>query len=433
MKSLTWGIWILLTLLLAGFYVWKITLAEDKSELLIGKASHGHFQIELACNACHTEAFGGTEGLQEACEGCHAEELEEAQDAHPKKKFTDPRNADRIDILDARYCVSCHTEHNLERTHDMGVTLPEDYCFHCHQSIAEDRVSHQNLEFNSCGSAGCHNYHDNRALYERFLVDNAGGEWVHAHAVLPEASSASLMVNFTPEPVAELQQRYAGHAQVADDIHLQAGVACASCHGADTATALTWERGPGVDVCQQCHVKEAEGFMQGRHGMRLAQQLDPMTPKQGRLAFKPDTIDLTQGCHSCHQAHDYDNRKAAVESCLKCHDDRHSQNFMASPHGHLYQNSENGTTPKQASVTCATCHLPRIEDRVNGHSVVRVEHNQNHFLRPNEKMIRPVCMQCHNLQFALDALADQVLIDSNFTGQPSQHVPSIDWALKREE
>ncbi|HEY9135593.1 MAG TPA: cytochrome c3 family protein, partial [Pseudomonadales bacterium] len=138
----------------------------DKKEFLIGDASHGHFQIELACSACHTQAFGGEEVLQNACTTCHADELKAAHDSHPKKKFTDPRNADRVDILDARYCITCHVEHKKEQTNSMGVTLPNDYCFHCHQDIGKDRDSHKDLAFDSCASAGCHNYHDNRALYE---------------------------------------------------------------------------------------------------------------------------------------------------------------------------------------------------------------------------------------------------------------------------
>ncbi len=431
MKSLTWAIWIVLTLLLAGFYVWKITAAEDKSDLLIGAATHGHYQIELACDACHTEAFVGTEGLQQACEGCHAAELKEALDSHPQKKFTDPRNADRIEILDARYCVSCHTEHNLEKTQSMGVTLPDDYCYHCHQNIDEERESHQNLAFDSCASAGCHNYHDNRALYENFLVEHAGGEWLKTNAVMPSLSEVKQRVDYTPEAVASLQEKFADIPHAADDKHLQAGVSCSACHGADASSSPQWQPAPGFEACQNCHVKEAEGFQLGRHGMRSAQNLEAMRPEMARLAFKADAASQVQDCHSCHQAHDYDTRQAAVESCLQCHDDTHSRNFMDSPHGALYQASMAGHLPAEQAITCASCHLPRVEDKIRGVSVVRVEHNQNHVLRPNEKMIRAVCMNCHNLEFAIDALADPALIESNFKGRPSQHIPSIDWALKR--
>ena len=38
-----------------------------------------------------------------------------------------------------RYCVTCHREHRPGITRAMGVTMPDDYCFHCHQDIAKDR------------------------------------------------------------------------------------------------------------------------------------------------------------------------------------------------------------------------------------------------------------------------------------------------------
>ena len=45
-----------------------------------------------------------------------------------------------------------------------------------------------------------------------------------------------------------------------------------------------------------------------------------------------------------------------------------------------------------------------------------VQHNQNANLRPNEKMIRQVCLTCHSLALSIDALADSELIRRNFCG-----------------
>ena len=64
---------------------------------------------------------------------------------------------------------------------------------------------------------------------------------------------------------------------------------------------------------------------------------------------------------------------------------------------------------------------------------VITNHNQNDTLYPNEKMIRPVCIECHGLGFAIDALADPALITNNFSGQPDRHIESIDWAVNRVE
>jgi hypothetical protein len=69
--------------------------------------------------------------------------------------------------------------------------------------------------------------------------------------------------------------------------------------------------------------------------------------------------------------------------------------------------------------------------RESGNEMVRVQHNQNWNLRPNEKMIRDVCMTCHGLAFSIDALGDPTLIETNFKGRPSRHVESIDMAARK--
>ena len=63
--------------------------------------------------------------------------------------------------------------------------------------------------------------------------------------------------------------------------------------------------------------------------------------------------------------------------------------------------------------------------------IVIAEHNQNMNLRPNEKMLRSVCMNCHGLGFSIDALADKILIKNNFTGKPEKHIRSIDMVKHR--
>jgi hypothetical protein len=69
--------------------------------------------------------------------------------------------------------------------------------------------------------------------------------------------------------------------------------------------------------------------------------------------------------------------------------------------------------------------MPRVEDDDDN---VVVQHNQNNNLRPNEKMLREVCMDCHGMQFSLNALADPSQINRCFAGESSVHVASIDMA-----
>jgi hypothetical protein len=120
-------------------------LAKARAFLLPGRTTSGHYQIELACESCHTSSFTDKDEMQQACTGCHGAELKEANDTHPLSKFTDPRNADRLEKLDATLCVTCHVEHRPRITHAMGVTLPKDLCFHCHAEIAADRPSHAGM------------------------------------------------------------------------------------------------------------------------------------------------------------------------------------------------------------------------------------------------------------------------------------------------
>lgn len=440
MNKYLWLIWGFLAAGLAAYFAFVILKKEDKGVLLIGETTHGHYQIELACSSCHTEAFGGTEVLQVACMNCHEAELKEALDSHPRKKFTNPRNADLIQILDARYCVSCHSEHKQEQTLEMGLTVPGDYCFHCHQEVGEERESHKDLAFDSCATSGCHNFHDNRALYEAFLVKNANQPWLSELKQIASANNASLNAKPDTPLYSSSHPKISNdhptiHAQWLESSHQKAGVSCVNCHSPDGE----WIEKPQAAQCSSCHAFEFESFTQGKHGMRLAKTLSTdiyqqaISTSEARAEFQQESSNKHQGCVSCHSAHTFDRVSASVDACLSCHSDEHSLAFTRSTHGKLWSDTIAGILPQEETVSCATCHLPRAAIKQSGTTMVRVDHNQNNNLRPNEKMVRPVCMQCHSLEFSIDALADENLIKNNFNGKPNRHVPSIDWALKREK
>jgi hypothetical protein len=154
-----------------------------------------------------------------------------------------------------------------------------------------------------------------------------------------------------------------------------------------------------------------------------------MTTDEARI----DLLDAAHGqgmtCISCHGAHKEEPQHTAVTACLSCHADDHSQSYEDSPHYTLWQAELAGDAPTGSGVTCATCHMPQTEKK----GVAVTNHNQNDTLRPNEKMLRPVCMNCHGLEFAIDALADPELIARNFSGHPSRSVDSVGWAVKRVE
>ncbi|MCB1669017.1 MAG: cytochrome c3 family protein [Porticoccaceae bacterium] len=439
MKKTLWLLWLMITLSGAGYYAYQITLSDDKSEFLIGETSYGHYQIEMSCETCHTDPFGGTEVLQNACTNCHAEELERAHDSHPRKKFTDPREAFRLETIDARYCISCHKEHHQDRTHSMGVTLPDDYCFYCHQETVKERESHKGLTFDSCASAGCHNFHDNRALYENFLVSNAGQPWLLeiARISAPSAAATFARAHISDTEVNFMEQK----ARFVDETthwqgssHANAGVDCGGCHATGEQRDM-WIDKPEVGQCKTCHIHEVEGFSAGKHGMRLSTAVmgydGAISPSESPLLFKKESLDVQHGCNSCHSAHSFDTKTASVDSCVGCHNDEHTLSFLSSPHGQLWQKHIAGDLDNSEAVSCATCHMPRMSRKINGKEAIFVEHNQNDNFRPNEKMIRPVCMNCHGLGFTIDALADRELIKNNFSGKPGTHIESIEWSIER--
>jgi len=338
-------------------------------------------------------------------------------------------------VLDARYCVTCHVEHRPEITGAMGVTVPADVCFLCHSEIAEDRPSHEGMAFTTCASAGCHNFHDNRALYEDFLVrhmdeaatDDEGRLLLSNLRDIAEQLPDYPLQDYPLTPVSlEQQQLPVGvdvPAAVIED-WLASGVGCTGCH-ATPAEGDGWIESPGHEVCSSCHRGEVGGFLAGRHGMRLDAQnlgrsLSPMTPAMARLPMKASAHERELGCQSCHGAHRYDSAAASVKACLSCHDDEHSLAYE-------------GSAPAGSGVSCASCHMPRIDRDYFWGTFTHneVQHNQSASLRPNEKMIRDVCLNCHGLEFTLDALADPRLTRNNFSTPPTVHVNSVDLARER--
>ena len=431
-----WILWSLLTLAASGYLTFAVTYENTTTKriLLPGETTHGHYQIELACDACHTKFMGVK---QEACTGCHGEELKREKDTHPASKFNDPTNADRLAKLDAQKCITCHREHVPDRTHAMGLSIPTDYCFHCHEDVAEDRPSHQGMKHDSCATAGCHNYHDNKALYENFLYQ-------HCDEADVSESPSVVLRNFLDQWTKRESERGPLSRQDADapsdlllkDVmdqwsstaHAAAGVNCRDCHDLTSEDERTksWTNKASYETCTECHEKEGESFLLGRHGMRIAQKMSPMRPGMARLEMHADAAHRNLDCSACHPSHRFDTQYAAVQACMSCHNDEHTQNYLDSSHYELWKSEMSGTGGPGTGVSCATCHLPRVRDGDRVH----VQHNQNYNLRPNEKMIRSVCMNCHGLEFSLSSLADPSLVQRCFAGPSEVQIDSAQMAKR---
>ncbi|MBL6763588.1 MAG: cytochrome c3 family protein [Verrucomicrobiae bacterium] len=439
-KAWPWFVWVVLTLSMSSYFTLRMK-GPDATVFLPGATTHGHHQIEVRCEVCHDPLNGVKE---QACYDCHAADLKAVNDSHPKSKFTDPRNADRVRALDARKCVTCHREHVPDQTRPMGVTLPDDFCAHCHQETLENRESHAGLPFDSCATAGCHNFHDNTALYENFLSRHLDEPNHKEHgSVLPRGLAAYFeTAGIGASSPVRLEERDAPPSKRSDAAintewvetsHAGGGVNCGDCHHEtkDERGGLEWIEKPGLASCARCHQSEASTFLAGKHGMRLAQDLEPMRPDMARLPMKHEAGHRELNCTSCHPSHRFDTRYAAVEACLSCHADEHSLAYKRSSHFALWQDETAGRLPSGSGVSCATCHMPRIEHKDVTGTRTLVTHNQSFNLQPNEKMIRTACLPCHGLGYVIDALADVQLIKTNFRGEPSRHIESLDWVRRR--
>ncbi|MCB1800322.1 MAG: cytochrome c3 family protein [Gammaproteobacteria bacterium] len=446
-NTLYWIIWVVASLAAATALGYTLIASDDKTVFMPGALSPGHHQLAGACDTCHTERFGGGEVLQQACVDCHGKERVKPHDSHPRSKFTDPRNADRLEQINALLCTTCHVEHRPEITGKNGLTQPRDVCFHCHQEVEKNRPSHEGMEFDSCLNSGCHNFHNNRALYTDFLVKHMDAADHAARARVPAREFADVLDEIVEYP----RDRYPVEALGKDDMdqpvelavsdeiardwletaHAESGVNCSACHQArdEAGEPGAWQNKPGIEGCRQCHKIEVERFGKGKHGMRLAAGLSPMTPSMAKLPMHDDSAHAELTCNSCHPGHRFDTAHAAVEACVQCHADEHTLAYEGSPHHTLWQRELSGDGERGSGVSCATCHMPRVDYDVSEWlSRKVVDHNQSASLAPNSKMIRPVCQHCHGLGFAIDALAEQRLIDNNFRDRPAVHVQSIDLA-----
>jgi hypothetical protein len=447
-----WVVWLTLMSGLVAWLAYSMLESDNKQIFMPGPLTGGHHQIGVACSACHTDPLGGGEVLQQACIDCHGADRKKPFDSHPRSKFKDPRNADRLENIDALVCITCHVEHRPDMTAANGVSQPQDFCFYCHADVGKDRPSHRGMAFDTCNNAGCHNFHNNRALYTDFLIKHLHEPEVLDKPRLPAREFAGMLDEIADYPA----DRYPVQQLVAEDAdapgvapleasgfrdwletaHARSGVNCSACHMSpgDGGDKRAWNDHPDHRACAVCHDLEVKRFERGKHGMRLAVGLPPMTPAQARLPMKADAGHKQLECNTCHVAHRFDIRQAAVDACLGCHNDEHSLAYKQSAHFQLWEKEVAGEGEPGSGVSCASCHMPRVDfDVSDWMSRVMVEHNQNATLSPNEKMIRPACLHCHGLGFTLDALADRHLVDNNFQGRPTVHVKSMEMAEADEK
>ncbi|NER38185.1 MAG: hypothetical protein F6J93_30210 [Oscillatoria sp. SIO1A7] len=226
--------------------------------------------------------------------------------------------------------------------------------------------------------------------------------------------------------LAEINELWQGSA------HAMVGANCSSCHQDSETKELVLR--PTYESCRSCHEEETNTFLLGKHGIRLLEGETPLTPSLARLPMKASALSKSMTCNTCHDVHSVDTFTAAVDSCLSCHNDRHSLNYKNSKHAELVAKEGKLPRPSSESVTCATCHLPRYEAiSIGAESKVQANHNNTYTLKPRDRMVKDVCMQCHGMEFSYNSIFDDELVEANFDRPPNQDLKTLEMVRTLKE
>ena len=221
--------------------------------------------------------------------------------------------------------------------------------------------------------------------------------------------------SITTEQLDQVNRLWQGSAHAITEVN------CSSCHQ-DTDSKEFIAR-PTEESCQSCHEYEVQTFHFGKHGIRLAERLSPLTPAMAEIPMKASASKKIMNCNACHDVHSVNTQTAAVDSCLTCHNDNHSLNYKNSKHGKNVIAEGVLPRPSETSVTCATCHLPREHNELG--EKILVNHNNTYNLLPRDRMVADVCMHCHGMEYSYNSMFDDALVDANFDRSPNQNLETL--------
>lgn len=206
-------------------------------------------------------------------------------------------------------------------------------------------------------------------------------------------------------------------------VHALNDVNCASCH--QNSETDQFVASPDHETCQSCHEQSVDTFLLSKHGIRLLEGESPLTPAMARLPMQHDAMQKQMNCNACHDVHSVNTVEASVDACLTCHNDTHSLNYKNSRHAELFAESKELPRPSVSAVSCSTCHLPRVVDEFDN-TLVRVNHNNTYNLKPQDRMVGDVCMNCHGVEYSYNSIFDPELVEANFDRPPTLEMQSFD-------
>lgn len=220
------------------------------------------------------------------------------------------------------------------------------------------------------------------------------------------------------------------NAQWQTSVHALNDVNCASCH--QDKETKEFIAVPNHESCQSCHEQSVDTFLLSKHGIRLLEGMSPLTPAMARLPMQHDAMQKQMNCNTCHNVHSVDTVEASVDACLTCHNDQHSLNYQNSRHAELFAASQELPRPGAGAVSCATCHLPRMIDEFDD-DVVHVNHNNTYNLKPQDRMVGDVCMNCHGVEYSYNSIFDPELVEANFDRPPTLELQTFELMKAAEE
>ena len=213
--------------------------------------------------------------------------------------------------------------------------------------------------------------------------------------------------------------------------HALNDVNCASCH--QDSETKEFMAVPNHETCQSCHEQAVDTFLLSKHGIRLLEGDEPLTPAMARLPMKHDAMDKQMNCNACHNVHSANTVEASVDACLTCHNDNHSLNYQNSRHAELFAASKELPRPGPGAVSCSTCHLPRETHGQGDSQAVKVNHNNTYNLKPQDRMVGDVCMNCHGIEYSYNSIFDPELVEANFDRPPTLEMETFDLMRAAEE
>ncbi len=172
-------------------------------------------------------------------------------------------------------------------------------------------------------------------------------------------------------------------------------LSCSSCHGSSHTSKDDAGRAklPTIATCKECHVKQAEQYLSGKHALGLiAMEAMPYTHMQPKSFIEGQkgcggchTMGLTDekkrqtktrdyykygmDCQNCHTRHSFSKAEASEpEACKTCHmgfDHAQWEMWSGSKHGTIYlTNRDINPENKNRAPKCQTCHMPGGDHRV---------------------------------------------------------------------